>query len=787
MKMDRNDPRWTAYALGEIEDETMRAEIENQLRESESMRRFVEDIRRAAAWLREGFDAEPRLGLSGEQRGRIASRAAPRRAWFRANPAWALGGAAAALALGLSFWAYQMRDNAAEPASGGTPIAEMRKGGPARPEPVPEVTIPAQSLTVIDREYAPAPAPAEPRPAAVETARNEQEASAAAEGILTESSPTSGTVLRHREVLDLPLIDKDVPERVKIGPPPAAEEKAAERIFTESSPSAGTDLSHQEVFSLPLIDNDVLELADIHGGVTPPTDHKFRTGPSFAGVDSRALNITQDGITINDVHYKAGIPSSGPFQTEGYDPVADNAFLEAARNPLSTFSIDVDTASYSNVRRFLEQNRLPPRDAVRIEELVNYFEYGYSGPGGEGPFAVHFEMTEAPWNPEHRLLRIGLKAEEIEPGARPPAGLVFLIDVSGSMTAPNKLPLVKEAMHMLVDQMTGSDRISLVTYAGSTRVVLAPTGGGEKRRLHRAIDSLCAGGSTAGASGIELAYATARGHYVDGGVNRVILATDGDFNVGTTSRGELARLIEEKAESGVFLSVLGFGMGNYKDDTLELLAGKGRGNYAYIDTAAEAKKVLVDSIGATLVSVAKDVKIQVEFNPARAGAYRLIGYENRVLAGEDFNDDAKKAGVIGAGHAVTALYEIVPPGLPGAAPGVDPLKYQQPAEPTRAASGSEVATVKIRYKGPEEEQSRLMEFAVRDSGGKFGASSEDFKFAASVAAFGMILRESPHRGSATLEDALRWAEQGRGEDRHGYRDEYIRLLHRAMSIKRPTP
>ena len=472
------------------------------------------------------------------------------------------------------------------------------------------------------------------------------------------------------------------------------------------------------------------------------------------------------------------------FNTEGYDRVVDNPFMEVTQNPLSTFSIDVDTASYSNVRRFLDDGSLPPKDAVRIEELINYFDYDYKGPGHEGPFAAHFEMTEAPWNAEHRLLRIGLKAKEIKGPERPVTNLVFLVDVSGSMSDANKLPLVQDALRLLTDQLTESDHVAIVTYAGSTRVALPSTSGDQKWKIYREIDRLRSGGSTAGASGIQLAYDIARRNFKEGGANRVILATDGDFNVGITNHGDLARLIEEKADSGVFLSALGFGMGNYKDDTLELLANKGRGNYAYIDTISEARKVLVEQINATLIGVAKDVKIQVEFNPGQVGAYRLIGYEDKIMPKEDFNNDTKKASVIGAGHAVTAIYEIVPAGAPIPSPGVDPLKYQKPAETKRSVSSDEVATVKIRYKDPEGEESRLMEFAVRDSDKSFNKASRDFKFAASVAAFGMVLRDSPYKGDATLDHALVWANEGKGADPHGYRGEYIRLLHRAMSIKK---
>ena len=472
----------------------------------------------------------------------------------------------------------------------------------------------------------------------------------------------------------------------------------------------------------------------------------------------------------------------GQFNTEAYDRISDNPFLDVVQNPLSTFSIDVDSASYSNVRRFIDDGTLPPKDAVRIEELVNYFDYDYKGPQNDKPFAANFELTEAPWKPEHRLLRIGLKAREVKPDKRPPSNLVFLLDISGSMADENKLPLVKESMGLLVDKLTESDRVAIVVYASDTSLLLPSTSGDQKEKLRHAIDRLHAGGSTNGASGIQLAYQTAKENFIKGGTNRIILATDGDFNVGITNRGDLTRLIEEMAKSGIYLSALGFGMGNYKDATLELLASKGHGNYAYIDTLNEAKKVLVEQINSTLIAIAKDVKIQVEFNPRRVSAYRLIGYEDRLMAKEDFNDDTKDAGVIGAGHAVTALYELVPVGVSESKPGVDPLKYQKPPQPSSSADSNEVVTVKIRSKEPEKDKSVLSEFTVKESKEKFGEASQDFKFAAAVAAFGMVLRDSPHKGSANLERALEWAKEGKGADRYGYRQEFIRLIHRAISI-----
>jgi Ca-activated chloride channel family protein len=476
------------------------------------------------------------------------------------------------------------------------------------------------------------------------------------------------------------------------------------------------------------------------------------------------------------------------FNTEAYAHRKDNAFARVADHPLSTFSIDVDTASYANVRRFLNQGERPPVDAVRIEELVNYFPYRYEGPGNNAPFAANLEVASAPWAPEHRLVRIGLKGREVADAARPQANLVFLLDVSGSMQSPQKLPLVKQSLRLLVDKLRADDRVAIAVYAGASGLALPSTPVSRKADILEAIDRLEAGGSTNGAMGIHLAYDIAKANFVTGGVNRVILATDGDFNVGVTNEGELVRLVGEKAKSGVFLSVLGFGMGNLKDATLEQLADKGNGNYAYIDSLAEAKKSLVEQAGGTLVTIAKDVKIQVEFNPAQVQAYRLIGYENRLLAKEDFNNDQVDAGEIGAGHTVTALYEVVPAGaeMPGVPIGVDALKYQAvPATPhsaLRAPQSNELLTVKIRFKEPAGEESRKLEFPLRDAGIAFEQASEDFKFAAAVAGFGMILRESPDRGPMTLADVSNWARAGIGPDAGGYRTEFLGLAERTQTL-----
>ncbi len=480
------------------------------------------------------------------------------------------------------------------------------------------------------------------------------------------------------------------------------------------------------------------------------------------------------------------------FSTEAYARLDENPFLAVAQNPLSTFSVDVDTASYANVRRFLNQGQLPPRDAVRVEELVNYFPYHYAPPAEEAradgapvPFAASLEAASAPWAPEHRLVRIGLKGREVSDAARPAANLVFLLDVSGSMDEPNKLPLVKQSMKLLLGKLRPDDHVAIVVYAGASGLALPSTSVREQAKIAAAIDELTPGGSTNGAMGIQLAYDIAKANFVTGGVNRVILATDGDFNVGVTGEGELTRLIEDKARSGVFLTVLGFGMGNYKDATLQQLADKGNGNYAYIDTAAEARKALVEQAGGTLVTIAKDVKIQVEFNPARVQAYRLIGYEKRLLRSEDFNNDKVDAGEIGAGHTVTALYEIVPVGAPAPDTGgpVDPLKYQKTADRASAVrTGSdELLTLKVRYKEPAGNVSSKLEFPLRDEGRAFADASADFKFAAAVASFGMILRDSPHKGSATFADVTDWARAGLDQDAGGYRAEFIGLVKTARA------
>jgi len=475
---------------------------------------------------------------------------------------------------------------------------------------------------------------------------------------------------------------------------------------------------------------------------------------------------------------------SADAYNEAYDKIVDNPFHRAASEPLSTFSIDVDTASYSNVRRFLSQNTLPPKDAVRIEEMLNYFPYRDAPPSSssQDPFAVHIEVAGCPWNAQHRLARIGIAAKPIDQSSRPPSNLVFLIDVSGSMMEPNKLPLVQWAFQRLVEQLGENDQVAIVVYAGASGLVLPSTSCIKKAEILSSIDQLRAGGSTNGGAGIQLAYDVATQNFIKKGTNRVILATDGDFNVGVTNMDDLILLIQAKAKSGVFLSVLGFGMGNTKDNVMEQLADKGNGHYAYIDSPREAYKVLVEEMGSTLVNVAKDVKIQVEFNPAKVGAYRLIGYENRIMAHKDFNDDTKDAGDIGAGHHVTALYELAPPGEQGNVTGVDPLKYTKAAKPS--GSSNESFTVKLRYKRPDGDTSRLMEIGVTDEGRSLGDSSADLKFASAVAGFGMLLRDSPYKGSLTYAGVIEVAEPTLAQDPSGYRKEFLAAVRQARALSK---
>lgn len=467
---------------------------------------------------------------------------------------------------------------------------------------------------------------------------------------------------------------------------------------------------------------------------------------------------------------------------EGYDAIDEQSFQSVTDKPLSTLSIDVDTAAYSNVRRIVDSGRMPPKDAVRIEELINYFPYEYKGPQGDAPFAVHTEVSIAPWNPAHRLARIGIQGRRIEARDLPPCHLTFLIDVSGSMNSHDKLPLLQRSLALLVQELRPQDKVALVVYAGAAGLVLPPTSGEDKATILQAIAQLQAGGSTAGGEGIALAYDVATRNFLKGASNRVILATDGDFNVGASSDGEMVRLIEDRRKSGVFLTVLGFGTGNYQDAKMQKLADAGNGHHAYVDTLLEAQKVLVTEMGATLLTIAQDVKIQVEFNPTYVKGYRLIGYENRLLAARDFNDDKKDAGELGAGHAVTALYEIVPTASGEPLAGADRLKYQHSSLTAGAVQSGELMTVKLRFKAPGVDKSRLTEMPVRDNAVAFAKTSADFRFAASVAAYGLVLRGSPFKGTSTLANVRELASGALGSDVGGYRREFVKLVERTAAV-----
>jgi len=600
------------------------------------------------------------------------------------------------------------------------------------------------------------------------------------------------TIQRESGTLSKRLADNPKPASNAVNLPTKPKESATETIV-EAEPE-------------PRVEMDVAEAPAAHPAATAPAfvEEKRKVAPKSAAAGKYA-DLWSNPSAPAPMQHSFAYDATGrgefsqaeppsryrqDFNTAAYDKVEENPFLPAATNPLSTFSIDVDTASYSNVRRFINSGSLPPKDAVRVEEMINYFSYDYREPEGDKPFSIDLDATACPWDPSHRLLRIGLKGREVTNEKRPASNLVFLLDVSGSMMPAERLPLVKQAMRLLVDKLTEKDRVAIVIYAGGSGLALNSTPGNEKEKILRALEELQAGGSTNGAEGIELAYKVAADNFVKGGVNRVILATDGDFNVGVTNQGDLIRLIEAKAKTGVFLSVLGVGTDNLKDSTMQKLADKGNGNYAYLDSIDEARKVLVQQINGTLMTIAKDVKIQVEFNPARVASYRLIGYEKRLLRKEDFNNDKVDAGEIGAGHTVTALYEVVPAGAgaidPAASvPPVDPLKYgTNTKNTTDTTNGSgEMVTVKLRHKKPDGDVSELTERSFTDNGSKFENAAPDLKFAAAVAEFGMLLRDSQYKGKGTFGALIEWAQEGKGRDTAGYRAGFIELARKAQSLK----
>lgn len=703
MKFNPEDPRWTSFALGEV-DAAERARMEAELTASPEARRHVEELRATAQKLKTILATEPVLELRPEQRDALQVQPAKSNVLhFPLRPLLSLGIAAGLVAMiGVGL----VRMTAHHAGSGESEIqVALLEPEAIELEEFKEELVRVESLQDLTDTIAPdldvnMPAPSEP------------------------STP---------------------------GPQQSTMELADLNCLSESSPLVMRGLMASRS----------------SGGRTASLR-------AYGGNWSRPEILPAPSVI-------------SPSQDD-YAAISENPFQRVQDHPLSTFSVDVDSASYAVVRRYLTDGRRPPPDAVRIEELINYFQYSYEPPRDGRPFAVHLDAAPCPWNPAHHLLRVALKARVLDPAARPPVNLVFLVDVSGSMSEPNKLPLVKRSLQALARQLDERDRLAIVVYAGAAGVVLPTTRGDQTSAIVESLEQLESGGSTAGGAGIELAYTTARAQFVTGGVNRVILCTDGDFNVGLNQRGDLERLIEEKAKSGVFLTVLGFGMGNLKDSTLEVLAGKGNGNHGYIDDFSEARRLLVDQMLGTLVAVAKDVKIQVEFNPARIEGYRLIGYENRMLRKEDFNNDKVDAGDVGAGHTVTAFYELIPAGqaVPDAG-AVDSLKYQSDKSDPSSAASAELLTAKLRYKLPDGETSARFEFPLMADQLASLASARDFRFAAAVAGFGMILRDSPQRGAFICADVLALAESDLGEDPGGYRHAFLNLVRNAQAlIKEPT-
>jgi Ca-activated chloride channel family protein len=555
----------------------------------------------------------------------------------------------------------------------------------------------------------------------------------------------------------------------------------------------GVELDEIEVIAYhpPLVEQDnttrgaTITSSDIRRLPGKQRNKKGRT--NIKGSRRDASNYYIDGVRVSGKKAKKNKSKQDEqWNTEEYTQVQENDFLNPANAALSTFSIDVDNASYSNIRRQVNSGRMPADGSVRIEEMVNYFFYDYPRPQGPHPFEVYTELGDCPWTEGHLLMHIGLQGLEVDFEDTPPNNLTFLIDVSGSMSSVNKLELVKPSLRLLVEQLRPQDRVAIVVYAGAAGVVLESTPGSQKEKILESIDRLQAGGSTAGGAGIRLAYNIAKSNFMKDGNNRVILATDGDFNVGVSSTASLEKLVSQERKSGVYLTVLGFGMGNYKDNRMETLADKGNGNYAYIDNFKEAKKVFENQLTGTLLTIAKDVKIQVEFNPKLVASYRLIGYENRLLEDKDFNDDTKDAGELGAGHTVTALYEIIPVSLKEDPKGsVDPLRYQQ-SKLTRTAKGEELAYVKLRYKKPKENKSRLLEQSVQSTPKSFLETTSDFQFTAAVAGFGMMLMDSKHKGEATYSKVIDWASPAMGKDQFGYRTDFVSLVQQCETLNVTT-
>ncbi len=753
-----DDPRLTAYALGELPDNE-RVAIESAVQADPALQAAVAEIRALAGDLSDALAVEPVAAPLAEDV--LAPANPPQSENPKPDrvvrfPYFLISGLAAA-GFAVMVAVHETRSPVAprveEVATPERQVFELMLPTAA------DMDKPAAAGVAVDAVASPLPDIATVAQPLLDQIRAERAAKTQASGV---AFPAPVTVPTPASV--------NLAEAVQAGP--GDRRGVATRV---SGPTA----SDAPMTRISSADGDVIEMAPMV--VEEMSEVRYAGVSSLAGSRGVSAGFTPGALP------RAPAPPPPP-QTEAYAYTPESRFVRVVDQPLSTFAFDVDTASYANVRRFLQNGQHPPVDAVRIEELVNYFPYRYPSPASDepAPFSAGIEAATAPWNPAHRLVRIGLKGREMTAASRPAANLVFLLDVSGSMDAPNRLPLVIESMRLLVDRLRPDDRVAIVTYAGNSGLALPSTPVSSKREIHAALEALRPGGSTHGSLGIHLAYDIARANFRPEGLNRVILCTDGDFNVGVTSQGELVRLVEEKARSGVFLTVFGFGMGNYKDSTLESLANRGNGVYGYIDSAREARKLLVEQVEGTLATIAKDVKVQVEFNPAQVASYRLIGYENRTLNRQDFADDAVDAGEIGAGHTVTALYEVVPvPAADRPAQPVDPLRYQPPGvslpRPDPAVL-REFLTVKVRYKTPQGTTSEQTDFPFTDRGVAFADASGDFKFAASVAGFGMVLRDSPHKGQATFDQVLTWAQPGLADDPEGHRAEFVDLIKRARDM-----
>jgi secreted protein with Ig-like and vWFA domain len=848
LSLTPDDPRLTAFALGELEGPE-RDQVAAAITANPALQSVVDEIRATASQLESALAAEPVPAARPD-----SALSARNAAIIPGNDLRKLdGGSRRPMGQVIPFSRYLTIAGGLAAAGFAVLVAiNPERGTPPRPavEDAKKLTMQRELKLATAAEAASSQRQAADAQAAAEQVRSALNQAAApkvasvptmtapvptAEGAKVESATLTGPAaaqFRISEPAAVPVptpsaapapreqVVQLMPFNVSADPAGAFQANAVgtgARVATEIKDSTAAYSATNRAFI------DALGIADISEAATWVAGQSFQTtqlADSNQQFQTRGLTVSTGGLAAaggrggGGGRGGRGAPPAPPPNTESYGLRRNNTFVSVADAPLSTFSIDVDSAAYANVRRFLQNGQLPPVEAVRVEEMVNYFPYRYAAPepgparpiaaafglaprGEPAPFAASLEVATAPWDSSVRLVRVGLKGREVSTADRPRANLVFLLDVSGSMNQPNKLPLVKESMRLLLRRLREDDRVAIVVYAGATGVALPSTAAANGGAIEAAIERLTASGSTNGAAGINLAYQIANENFVRGGINRVILCTDGDFNVGVTNQGDLVRMVEERAKSNVFLTVLGFGMGNLKDSTLELLADKGNGNYGYIDTRAEAEKLLVDQVNGTLVTIAKDVKIQVEFNPARVAAYRLVGYENRLLAKEDFNNDRVDAGEIGAGHTVTALYEVVPAAganVPAefGVPPVDELKYQRPAANATpgqldarfgaaAQDSDELLTVKIRYKEPTGTESRKLEFPLHDTGKAFSAASPDFKFAAAVAGFGLALRED-RPNVQVMNAALEWADDGLRDDPMGYRSEFIGLVRRAASL-----